>query len=162
MSGTRTKTESISASMEYPLMKPRPFSTMRKRWLLMTRSIQKRRSGSSYLALAVKPICLSFVIVIVSPKVSSALFRRGGQPKQKPDFMEIEVMNLRSEYDFSNARKNPYAKSLKRQITINIDGSTIDYFKEQSIEVGIPYQVLINLYLRDCATNSRKLDLSWK
>ena len=71
---------------------------------------------------------------------------------------------MREEYDIKrlNPRPNPYAKQLKKQITINIDGSTIDYFKEQSIEVGIPYQVLINLYLRDCATNSRKLDLSWK
>lgn len=67
-----------------------------------------------------------------------------------------------AEYDFSNARKNPYAKDLKRQITINIDGSTIDYFKAQSETAGIPYQTLINLYLRDCATNNRKLNLSWQ
>ncbi len=48
------------------------------------------------------------------------------------------------EYDFSNAKKNPYAPQLKRQITINIDGSTIDYFKAQSETAGIPYQTLIN------------------
>lgn len=66
------------------------------------------------------------------------------------------------EYDFSNARKNPYVGKLKRQITINIDGSTIDYFKAQSETVGIPYQTLINLYLRDCAANKRQLDLSWR
>lgn len=66
------------------------------------------------------------------------------------------------EYDFSNARKNPYAGQLKRQITINIDGSTIDYFKAQSEAVGIPYQTLINLYLRDCAVNKRQLNLSWQ
>ena len=47
------------------------------------------------------------------------------------------------EYDFSNARKNPYAKALKKQITINIDSNTIDYFKEQAEVVGIPYQTLI-------------------
>lgn len=52
------------------------------------------------------------------------------------------------EYDFSNARKNPYAKALKKQITINIDSNTIDYFKEQAEVVGIPYQTLINLYLK--------------
>lgn len=69
---------------------------------------------------------------------------------------------MREEYDFSNARKNPYASQLKRQITINIDGSTIDYFKAQSEAVGIPYQTLINLYLRDCAANKRKLNLSWQ
>lgn len=54
---------------------------------------------------------------------------------------------MREEYDFSNAKKTPYAAQLKRQITINIDGSTIDYFKAQSEAVGIPYQTLINLYL---------------
>lgn len=66
------------------------------------------------------------------------------------------------EYDFSNAKKKPYASHLKRQITINIDGSTIDYFKVQSEAVGIPYQTLINLYLRDCAVNKRQLNLSWQ
>ena len=69
---------------------------------------------------------------------------------------------MREEYDFSNARKNPYTSKLKRQITINIGGSTIDYFKAQSETVGIPYQTLINLYLRDCAANNRKLNLSWQ
>lgn len=69
---------------------------------------------------------------------------------------------MREEYDFSNARKNPYASQLKRQITINIDGSTIDYFKEQSKSSGIPYQTLINLYLRDCAASGRQLQMSWQ
>lgn len=76
--------------------------------------------------------------------------------------METEVMILQAEYDFSNAKKNPYAKNLKRQITINIDGSTIDYFKAQSETAGIPYQTLINLYLRDCAVNKRELQISWQ
>lgn len=71
-------------------------------------------------------------------------------------------MALKAEYDFSNARKNPYAKNLKRQITINIDSSTIDYFKMQSENAGIPYQTLINLYLRDCAVNKRELRISWQ
>lgn len=66
------------------------------------------------------------------------------------------------EYDFSNARKNPYAKALKKQITINIDSNTIDYFKEQAEVVGIPYQTLINLYLKDCVANNRHLSLSWQ
>lgn len=69
---------------------------------------------------------------------------------------------MRTEYDFSHARKNPYAKKLKRQITINIDESTIDYFKEQSESAGIPYQTLINLYLRDCVASGRKLQMSWQ
>jgi uncharacterized protein (DUF4415 family) len=69
---------------------------------------------------------------------------------------------MRNEYDFSKARKNPYASQLKKQITIRLDGEAIDYFKSISEEVGIPYQSLINLYLRDCATSNRKLNLNWK
>ena len=77
--------------------------------------------------------------------------------------MESEdFATMLNEYDFSHAKKNPYAKALKKQITINIDSSTIDYFKEQSDSVGIPYQTLINLYLRDCAKNQRKLQISWQ
>ena len=68
---------------------------------------------------------------------------------------------MRKEYDFSKSKKNPFAKRLKKQITIRIDGSTIDYFKELAEELGVPYQSLINLYLRDCASEQRKLDLSW-
>ena len=69
---------------------------------------------------------------------------------------------MREEYDFSNGRKNPYAKRLKKQITINIDSDTIDYFKGQSEDRGIPYQTLINLYLSDCASNNRRLQTTWK
>ncbi len=68
---------------------------------------------------------------------------------------------MREEYDFSTARKNPYAKRLKKQITINIDTETIDYFKSMSSSSGIPYQTLINLYLADCANNKRELAISW-
>ena len=67
-----------------------------------------------------------------------------------------------NEYDFSHSKKNPYAKALKKQITINIDSSTIDYFKAQSEAVGIPYQTLINLYLKDCVNNNRRLTMSWQ
>lgn len=69
---------------------------------------------------------------------------------------------MRAEYDFSNARKNPYAKQLKKQISINIDNDAIDYFKKQSESAGIPYQTLINLYLKDCAQNGRQLKISWQ
>lgn len=69
---------------------------------------------------------------------------------------------MREEYDFSNAEKNPYAKKLKKQITINVDAKTIDYFKAQSSKCGIPYQSLINLYLADCVANERKPDIVWK
>ena len=68
---------------------------------------------------------------------------------------------MRENYDFSKSTKNPYANSVKKQITIRIDEDTIDYFKSMSEEVGIPYQNLINLYLRDCAGKHRKLDLKW-
>ena len=69
---------------------------------------------------------------------------------------------MRKEYDFSKARKSPYAKQLKEQITIRLDEESIGYFKSISEGVGIPYQSLINLYLRDCAMTHRKLNLSWK
>ena len=68
---------------------------------------------------------------------------------------------MRNEYDFSNAKKNPYAKVLKKQITINLDNDIVDYFKEQSSRSGIPYQTLINLYLQDCVKNQRKLNIGW-
>jgi len=69
---------------------------------------------------------------------------------------------MRKNYDFSGGRKNPYAKRLKKQVTIRLEEATIEYFKGLSEEVGIPYQTLINLYLRDCAATSRRLSLEWK
>lgn len=68
---------------------------------------------------------------------------------------------MKAEYDFTNAKKNPYSNRLKKQITINIDSTTIDYFKAQSQDSGIPYQTLINLYLSDCVKNKRRLNMSW-
>lgn len=67
-----------------------------------------------------------------------------------------------NEYDFSNAVKNPYTKTLKKQITINLDSSTVDYFKSLAEKHGIPYQTLMNLYLRDCAVNQRQPQISWR
>ncbi len=71
---------------------------------------------------------------------------------------------MRDEYNIRelNPRKNPYASRLKKQITINIDGSTIDYFKSMAAADRIAYQTLINLYLRDCADNRRKIQMSWQ
>ena len=69
---------------------------------------------------------------------------------------------MKKEYDFSQARKNPYASQLKKQITIRLDEDSITSFKNLSDSVGIPYQSLINLYLRDCAASNRKLNLQWK
>lgn len=69
---------------------------------------------------------------------------------------------MKTEYDFSKSKKNPYAKQLKQQITIRIDTSTIEYFKEISEDNGIPYQNLINLYLKDCAVHHKNLNLRWE
>ncbi len=68
---------------------------------------------------------------------------------------------MREEYDFSNARPNPYVKKLKTQVTINLDTATVEYFKSQAMSSGIPYQTLINLYLKDCVQNNRQLRVSW-
>ena len=69
---------------------------------------------------------------------------------------------MREEYDFSKSKPNPYAKKLKKQITIRVDEDALEYFKEMSESMGIPYQSLINLYLRDCAEAHRKLNLKWR
>jgi uncharacterized protein (DUF4415 family) len=70
---------------------------------------------------------------------------------------------MKKEYDFSKlkGRKNPYAKRLKKQVTIRMGVDIIDYFKAMSEETGIPYQKLINLYLRDCVEHHRKLNMKW-
>ena len=69
---------------------------------------------------------------------------------------------MREEYDFSKGKKNPYAKQLKKQVTINLSEDAITYFKAQSKETGIPYQTLINLYLTDCARNGKRLAIRWE
>ena len=70
---------------------------------------------------------------------------------------------MKKEYDFSKmkARKNPYASKLKRPVTIRLGDDVIGYFKEMAEETSIPYQSLINLYLRDCMASNRKPDMSW-
>jgi uncharacterized protein (DUF4415 family) len=70
---------------------------------------------------------------------------------------------MKKEYDLKKmkSRKNPYANRLKKQITIRLDNSTIEYFKELAEETGFSYQALINLYLRDCAENQKKLKVEW-
>lgn len=70
---------------------------------------------------------------------------------------------MREEYDIKNLnpQKNPYANKLKKQITINVDSSIIDFFKNLSDDTGILYQTLINLYLRYCVHNNKHLNISW-
>ena len=77
---------------------------------------------------------------------------------------EENTIEMRDEYDVMglNPRKNPYSKALKKQITININNDTVEYFKREAVVTGIPYQTLINLYLTDCALKERKLNLSWE
>lgn len=75
----------------------------------------------------------------------------------------MKVANLKEEYDLSamKSRKNPYASKLKKPITMRLSEDVIDYFKTMSQENGVPYQSLINLYLRDCIAQERKIDISW-
>ena len=69
---------------------------------------------------------------------------------------------MKKQYDFSKAQRNRYAKRLKKQVTIRIDERTIRYFKSLAEETGVPYQTLINLYLRDCAASRRRLAMNWR
>ena len=68
---------------------------------------------------------------------------------------------MRKSYDFSQGKPNPYAKRLKQQITIRLDDGTVGYFKKLAEETGIPYQTLINLYLRECAAKGKRLSMRW-
>lgn len=70
---------------------------------------------------------------------------------------------MREHYDFENMKgeKNPYTKELKQPVTMRLDKPTISYFKSLAEELGMPYQSLINLYLRDCALHHKKLSLKW-
>jgi uncharacterized protein (DUF4415 family) len=72
------------------------------------------------------------------------------------------MAKMRKEYDFSDAKPNPFAKRMKQQVTIRLDRQTIAYFKALAEESGIAYQTLINLYLRDCAASRKKLAIHWK
>jgi uncharacterized protein (DUF4415 family) len=69
---------------------------------------------------------------------------------------------MRREYDFSKAMPNPYAKRLKKPVTIRLDDSTVRYFKQLGAELDLPYQSLINLYLRECAATQRTLAMKWR
>lgn len=69
---------------------------------------------------------------------------------------------MRKTYDFTKARRNPYARRLKQPVTLRLDEETVAYFKRLAQEVELPYQSLINLYLRDCAASGRSLRLAWR
>jgi len=65
-------------------------------------------------------------------------------------------------YDFSKSRKNPYVKKLKKAITIRVDEDVLEYFKGLAGKTEVPYQTLINMYLKDCANHNRELNLTWR
>jgi len=69
---------------------------------------------------------------------------------------------MRKHYDFTGAKRNPYAKQLKRQVTIRLEEGTLSYFKELAAETNLPYQTLINMYLRDCAVRRKQLRMEWR
>jgi uncharacterized protein (DUF4415 family) len=69
---------------------------------------------------------------------------------------------MRKHYDFSTSKRNPYARRLKQQVTIRLDQDTIGYFKQLAEETGIPYQTLINLYLRECASSRKRPSNAWR
>ena len=75
----------------------------------------------------------------------------------------IEVAEMKSEYDFSKmkSRKNPYASRLKKPVTMRLSEDVVEYFKGMAEEAGVPYQSLINLYLRDCLAQNRKIQIKW-
>jgi uncharacterized protein (DUF4415 family) len=69
---------------------------------------------------------------------------------------------MRKRYDFSEAKPNPYAKRLKKQVTIRLDEAALAYFQALAEETGIAYQTLINLYLKECAASGKRLQLLWR
>lgn len=68
---------------------------------------------------------------------------------------------MRKEYDFSTSRKNPYAQRLRKPVTLRLDVQSVEYFKAMAADLGMPYQNLINLFLRDCAAEGRRPQLQW-
>ena len=70
---------------------------------------------------------------------------------------------MKTEYDLSKmqSRKNPYASKLKKPVSMRLSEDVLSYFKNMAVDAGVPYQSLINLYLRDCVIKHRKVDVSW-
>ena len=99
------------------------------------------------------------IVIVKEVQILFVLFQLEKLKNLNENSMRVIVM--RKSYDFSKSVKNPYAKRFKKQITIRIDEETISYFKEMAENKGIPYQSLINLYLRDCANEHRQLETKW-
>ena len=69
---------------------------------------------------------------------------------------------MKKQYDFSKSQKNPYTKKLKKQISIRIENDTVEYFKKLASEIDIPYQNLMNIYLKECAEQNKKPNIHWE
>ncbi len=100
------------------------------------------------------------ILVSAGGAASDHLRSQSNREGAKP--VHQQVVEMKKEYDFSKAKRNPYAGRLKRQITIRLDHETVGYFKQLADEIGIPYQTLINLYLRECAASRKKLTMRWR
>ena len=94
-------------------------------------------------------------------KSESFIAGHGQEPSAKA--LSTEVHSMKAEYDLSKlkARKNPYASKLKKPVTMRLSEDVVTYFKSMADEAGVPYQSLINLYLRDCLAHNRKVQISW-
>jgi uncharacterized protein (DUF4415 family) len=117
------------------------------------------KNGSCFLAPAFILDCWLFVIVLgrATPFALSLRVKLISENRRR-----MKGTDMRDDYDFSDSVKNPYAKKLKKQVTIRLDEDTIAYFKHLAEEKDLPYQSLINLYLRDCAQSHKDLKMEWK
>jgi len=98
-------------------------------------------------------------VTVIEKMTEFELFRHEKLTRLKPHNMEED--NMRDHYDFSNGIKNPYADRLKKQITIRLDDSVIDYFKNMAEETGMTYQNIINYYLLDCVKEKKHLEVAF-
>jgi len=107
---------------------------------------------------------LRLLVVVHCYKESESVTRivsAQGRQARARDLHRTEQL-MRKQYDFSKGVRNPYARKLKQPVTIRLDSQTVEYFKSLAERKGIPYQSLINLYLRDCAERRVELSMAWK
>ena len=143
------------------LKKPSPCFSMKMRFSSMMNTIPCRKIVLLCSVSVFVHESLLYVTVSEKQGTSFELFLLGKQLKLKANIILGEAM--KAEYDFSKmkSRKNPYASKLKKQVTIRMGEDVIEYFKAMAEETGIPYQSLINLYLRDCVAKNRKVNINW-
>ena len=121
------------------------------------------RRRSFYFAWAQLETTGSRCLSLFSRERNGSSYYFGEKSRQRRGTSILGAKKMREHYDFSKmkGRKNPFVKYLKQPITMRLDRDTVSYFKGMAEESGIPYQTLINLYLRDCATHHRKLEMNW-